>query len=183
MAELRLIQEMGSDPISGVRPLFLLIAALAACQASEANPGSGITAPAGWQALPSVAKAAGDAAKASGISVDGTEAWGETARGCYAAWIALHGGAAAPTAMADQLVLAVQSEPTMLGILVHDVVKPAAGAKSGVLSLGFERGVYRGMLHASLVDDGHIAALACFWNQREPGACEEACKNLVGSLK
>lgn len=165
---------------------LILIAAVAACQASEATPvsgGSGLTAPAGWQALPLVAKAAGDAAKASGISVDGTEAWGETARGCYAMWIALHGGGRAPDAMADQLVLSVKSEPALLGLLVHDVAKPAAGAKSGVLSLGFERGVYRGMLHASLVSDGHIAALACFWNQREPAACEEACKNLVGSIK
>lgn len=162
---------------------LILIAALAACQASEANPGSGITAPAGWQALPTVAKAAGAAAKASGITVDGTEAWGETARGCYAMWIALHGGGRTPDVMADQLVLSVKSEPALLGLLVHDVVKPAAGAKSGVLTLGFERGVYRGMLRASLVADGHIAALACFWNQREPAACEEACKNLVGSLK
>lgn len=165
---------------------LILIAALAACQASEATPvsgGSGITAPAGWHALPAVAKAAGDAAKASGITVDGTDAWGETSRGCYATWIALRGGGAAPDAMADRLVLGIKSEPALLGVLVHDVVKPAAGAKSGVLSFGFERGLYRGMLHASLVSNGHIAALACFWNQREPAACEEACKGLVGSLK
>jgi hypothetical protein len=52
-----------------------------------------------------------------------------------------------------------------------------------VLSLGFDRGIYRGMLRATLAKDGGIAALACFWNQREPAACEQGCKGLVGSMK
>ncbi|HEY5925906.1 MAG TPA: hypothetical protein VIV11_29665 [Kofleriaceae bacterium] len=160
-----------------------LVLSLGACRSSEAGPTSGLTPPAGWQALPSLATAASEAAKSGGITVDGVEAWGEPARGCYAAWIALRGAGGAPDAMADQLVRSLSVEPALLGILIRDVVKPAAGAASGVLSLAFERGVYRGKLRATLAKDGKVAALACFWNWREPIACEQACNGLIGSMR
>jgi hypothetical protein len=166
-----------------LRLIALAIAALAACRSSEAGPNSGLTPPPGWSSLPNLATAASDAAKAGAIKVDGVEAFGDPARGCYAAWIAMHDGAGAPDAMADQLVRGLSVDPTLWGILVRDVQKPAPGAATGVLSLGFERGTYRGMLRATLAKDGAIAALACFWNLREPAACEAACKGLVGSMK
>ena len=55
---------------------------------------SGLTPPAGWQALPEIATAVGAAARAEGVTVDGAEAWGEPAMGCYAAWVSLHGDGA-----------------------------------------------------------------------------------------
>jgi hypothetical protein len=157
--------------------------ALAACRASEADTGSGLTPPNGWQALPSLAKAASDAAKDAEVTIDGVEAWGETARGCYAAWFALRGTGGAPDAMAQQLVTGLSADPALLGIVIRDVVKPVAGAQSGVLSLSFTRGLYRGRLRASLATDGKIAALACFWNLREPIACDQACTSMIGSMK
>ena len=166
-----------------LRLIALLIAALSACRASEAAPTSGLTPPAGWRALPQLASAAGDAAKAGKLTVDGVEAWGETSRGCYAAWFAVRSGGGAPDAMADQLVKSLRVEPALFGILVRDVAKPTAGATSGVLSLTFERGAYRGKLRASLAKDGKLAALTCFWNWREPVACERACNGLIGSLR
>jgi hypothetical protein len=133
--------------------------------------------------MPTLATAASDAAKAGKISVDGVEAWGEPARGCYATWIALRGSGGATDAMATELVKSLSAEPALVGIVIRDVVKPAAGAASGVLSLTFERGIYRGKLRATLANDGKLAALACFWNFREPIACEHACNGLIGSMR
>ena len=162
--------------------LIALLALAASCRTSEAETGSGITPPAGWQALPTLAKAASDAAKDAKIAIDRVEAWGETSRGCYAASFALRGSGGAPDVMAEQLVTSLSADPAVFGILIRDVQKPPAGAKTGVLTLAFERGLYRGTLRASLASDGNIAALACFWNQREPAACEQACTTLLGSL-
>jgi hypothetical protein len=52
-----------------------------------------------------------------------------------------------------------------------------------VLSLTFSRALYRGKLRATLAKDGKIAALACFWNNREPVACDQACTSMIGSMK
>ncbi|HSD91077.1 MAG TPA: hypothetical protein VLB44_26325 [Kofleriaceae bacterium] len=157
--------------------------AMIGCRASEAGPGSGLTPPAGWKALPTLAKAATDAAAAARIVVDGAEAWGEPARGCYAGWLALAGGKGTPDKVADQLVASLTAEPSLAGITVRDVVKPAAGAAAGILSLDFTHAPYTGKLRAQLARDGHIALLACFWNEREPVACETACTQLLGGMK
>lgn len=156
---------------------------LGACRSSEAGPTSGLTPPPGWSALPSLATAASTAAKANKLTVHGVEAWGEPARGCYAAWISVRGGGGAPDAMATELVKSLSVEPSLMGILVRDVVTPAAGQPSGVLTLSFERGVYHGKLRANLAKDGTLGALACFWNLREPAACAKACDALIGSLR
>jgi hypothetical protein len=166
-----------------LRLIAIGLLALGACRSSEAGPTSGLTPPTGWQPLPQLASAASDAAKSARITVDGVEAWGEPARGCYAAWFALRGSGGAPDAMADQVLRGMTVDPSLFGILVHDVVKPATGAKTGVLSLGFDRGAYRGRLRANLSSDGKLAALACFWNTREPIACEQACVGLLGSMR
>lgn len=189
MAELRLIVASSLGPRTSwpraarIACSLLVVGALASCRASEAGTGSGLTPPTGWQALPSLARAATEAAKRDGITVDAVEAWGERARGCYAAWIALRGGGGAPDAMAQQLVASLSADPALVGIAVRDVIKPEPGAASGVLSFGFERGLYRGRLRATLASEGKIAALACFWNQREPVACEQACTTLIGGMR
>jgi hypothetical protein len=166
-----------------VRAVLAVAVASAACRASEAGPGSGLVPPSGWQPLPALATAATDAAQSGGTRIDAVEAWGETARGCYAAWIALQGGGGDPAAMADQLVTSLSAEPALAGIVVRDVIAPAAGGKSGVLALTFQRGVHRGKLRATLASDGKVEALACFWNQREPIACEQSCTTLLGSMR
>jgi hypothetical protein len=161
----------------------LAIAVLGACRASEAGPGSGLTAPAGWKTLPSLQAAAHDAAKAGGFTVNATEAWGETARGCYGAWLSLATTAAGPAKLADELVQGIQNEPALAGIAITDVVKPAANTETDVLSLAFDRAPYRGKLRARLANDGHVTALVCFWNDREPAACAAACEPLLGGVK
>lgn len=157
-----------------LRSIFAL-GALASCgqagaQASTAS--SGITPPAGWQALPEVAKAASDAAKADGVTV-ASEAWGETARGCYAVWLKVSGGGVA----VEQVLAGIASET----IDTTDVVKPATEDGTGILSLAFTSGAYKGRLRAR-VEASAITALACFANEREPIACESACSTLLGSL-
>jgi hypothetical protein len=166
-----------------VRLVAAAALAVIGCNASEAGPGSGLTPPAGWKALPTLATAATDAAKTARITVESAEAWGEPARGCYAAWLGLTGGKGAPDKLADQLVASLTAEPSLAGISVRDLVKPEAGAAAGVLSLGFTHARYTGNLRAQLVRDGHIALLACFWNEREPVACATACTQLLGSMK
>ncbi|MDB4954606.1 MAG: hypothetical protein JWO36_2175 [Myxococcales bacterium] len=170
---------------------LIAVLALAACrQSAEAGPGSGITPPTGWRALPDLATAVTNAAKTEHVTVDGSEAWGEPAMGCYGAWFSMRGGSAAPDVMAQQVLddLAPETErgrgiaPALAGIAIRDVVKPAAGADRGTLSLAFTRDKYRGRLRAQLDSTGRIAALACFWNEREPIACESACTGLVGRL-
>src|SRR5262249_9052775 len=146
--------------------------------ATAGSATSGLAPPSGWQALPQLSSAARTAA--AGVGVAGSEAWGDTARGCYAVWIALRGAGATTDKMAEQLLASVAREP---GIAVRDVIKPIAGAEPGLLSLSFERAAYHGRLRASLARDGRISALTCFWNQREPTACGEACTQLIGSLR
>jgi hypothetical protein len=172
-------------PVGTTCAIVGAIAAIATvgCRASEADPGSGLRPPAGWQALPPLAAAARDAAKADGVTVEGSEGWADQARGCYAAWISWRGPAGAPEKLADALVGAVSSEMSLEGIAVRDIAKPTPGANVGVVALGFERDPYRGTVRAQLTREGHVTALACFWNQREPAACEADCDKLAGSMR
>lgn len=162
--------------------LRMMLVALAACGQAGAQPSatSGLTAPAGWIALPEIATAAATAAKGGGVTVDGAEAWGEPARGCYGVWLALHGEGAS----AEQVLAGLAGQ----AVTIRDVVKPETG--DGVVALGFETtkapgtsvlGSYRGRLRARIAAD-KISALACFANEREPNACEGACTTLLGGL-
>jgi hypothetical protein len=143
--------------------LRLMLFALAACTA-EAAPG-GVTPPAGWMPLPQLASAA----KAQ---IDGShaQAWGDPAMGCYAATLTF-----AQRGTTSALVADVQKTVT-----VRDVVAPTTPA--GVLAFSFEKAPYKGRVRAML--DGKIVnALACFWNEREPAACEAACTALIGGQR
>ncbi len=164
---------------------LIVIGMLAACRSSAADPGSGLTPPASWTALPQLASTAATAAKQDGITVAGAEAWGEPARGCYAAWLALAGASGPADVLAQEMVASLSAEPALAGIVIHDVVKPGEGSatEGDVLTLAFERATYRGRLRANIGADGHIRVLACFWNQREPAACEKSCVTLLGELR
>lgn len=161
---------------------MLVAIAAGACGKAEAVPPPPVQPPATWHALDELASAVAEAAKADGASVDAAAAWGEPAMGCYATWLALHGAAASPETMANELVGHLPIDPKLVGIAVSDVVLPAAGADRGVLSLSFAHPPYQGRVRAQLSSDGTIAALACFWNDREPVACSEGCTKLIGSM-
>jgi hypothetical protein len=72
--------------------MALAVAAVGACSRAEAVPPPAIQPPTGWLPLADVAHAASEAAKADGVAVDSAAAWGETAMGCYALALAVHGG-------------------------------------------------------------------------------------------
>jgi hypothetical protein len=144
----------------------------AGAQANAAT--SGITPPDGWQALPDVARAAADAARADGVTIAGREAWGDTARGCYAVWLKLSGGGVS----AEQVLAGIASEK----IETQEIVKPAADASGpGIVSLSFATPGYTGRMRAR-IDGDSITALACFANEREPIACNTACTTVLGGL-
>lgn len=162
--------------------LRLMLVALAACGQAGAQPSatSGLTPPIGWIAIPEIAAAAATAAKGDGVTVDGAEAWGDPARGCYGVWLALRGDGIS----AEQVLAGLGRQP----ITLRDVVKPESG--DGIVAIGFEttaapggsmRSTYRGRLRARIAA-GKITALACFANEREPIACDGACTTLLGGL-
>lgn len=179
MAQLRLIGLVALIELVALISLF----ALEGCrQTAEAEPGSGIAAPIGWRALPELAAAVRTAAGTDRVGVDRSEAWGEPAMGCYGAWLSIHGSRTPPDVMAQQILEGLATEPELAGIAIRDVVKPAVDADRGTLSLAFTRATYHGRLRAQLEASGQITALACFWNEREPGACESSCTGLLGRL-
>jgi hypothetical protein len=95
--------------------------------------------------------------------------------GCYALAVTFAARGTAAT-LGKQLLAGVQQ-----AITVHDVVEPTVTADSGVLAFAFDKAPYRG--RARVVIAGGVTALACFWNEREPVACEAACTALIGSMK
>jgi hypothetical protein len=140
--------------------------------------------PAGWRAMPELVTAATESSKQAKLHLDGAEAWGEPSRGCYATWLAITGERGTPDVLAERLVADLSSTPALAGITVTEVVKPTVKtAESGVLSLAFSRAPYRGRLRAQIGKTGAYAVLACFWNEREPQACEAACTQLLGTMK
>lgn len=151
--------------------LRLAIGLLAACaQAAGApSPTTAPTPPAGWHALPELAKAVAAAATAPGVVVGASEAWGDPAMGCYATWLALRGST---EGFADQALASL----TAGNFAVREVTRPA-----GALALTFERAPFRGRLRARAEGD-QVVALACFANAREPAACDTACTPLIGAL-
>jgi len=166
-----------------LRLIHAAVVCLAACRASEAGPTSGLTVPAGWRALPELVTAASKASEQAKLHVDGVEAWGEPSRGCYATWLSVTGEQGAPDVVADLMIAELSGTPALAGIAITDVVKPAPTTESGAMSLAFTRAPYRGTLRAQLGKTGAYAVLACFWNEREPIACEAACRQLGGSMK
>ena len=133
----------------------------AGAQPSPTTAASGVKPPAGWTALPSLA---------TQVGVPGAEAWGDTARGCYAVWFRLQGSGA----NADGVIAGLAAQQ----ITTADLVKPDG---DGIVSATFAKGVYAGRLRARIAD-GAITALACFANQREPKGCDAPCTTVLGAL-
>jgi hypothetical protein len=172
--------------------------ALVACSAAGADPAAspgGSAHPQGWKQLPAVAAAVGAAAKADGVTIDSVDAWGESAHGCYAVWLDLHGRTGDAPRLADQIVAGVsragaardaaaarvsRSRESAAGwrseIVVSELVKPTEPV--GVLAFTFTSLPYRGRVRAQL-GKGRIAAVACFANEREPLACSATCAQVL----
>jgi uncharacterized membrane protein YgcG len=140
---------------------------------------SGVTMPTGWTVLPAIADAVAAAASAPGIVVDGVEAWGEPAMGCYAAWVRMHGGAAdvAPEVIAKQIADGFGSGG---GNASSSSSGSGVSGGGGRVTVEFARAPYRGRVRAD-VTAGSVSALACFANQREPAACTAACDAMLGA--
>jgi hypothetical protein len=172
----------------------MTVLALVACSAAGAEPAAPVAAgapvavpaagapvavapavhPAGWKQLPAIATAVAGAARADGVVIDGADAWGEPAVGCYAVWLALHGGKAEATLLVRQVLdgLAARS----VAIAISELATPSG--PEGVLAFAFARAPYRGRVRAQL-SAGRIAMTACFANQREPAACDAACTRVL----
>lgn len=129
-------------------------------------PHADLTPPAGWRALPTVAAALATGARADGVVVERTEAWGDPGRGCFAVALAVRGAGATT---AEQVVASLAGTP------VHDVA-PTTGA----VTLAFERGPFHGKLRAQL-DGETVRARACFGDGREPELCDAACATGFGA--
>jgi hypothetical protein len=205
--------DLRSALVAAARPTLAGVAsALVACGHAGAEPpveqpvASGLKAPAGWESLPEIAKAVAAAAKGPGIAVDGAEAWGDRARGCYGMWLAMHGEGASATAILDGIaaegvttrdVVTPQNSTEGLVTLAFSSCRRPSAAESatrprpaapggtgdpfGECPEGFDKGVYKGALRARIAS-GKVTALACFANDREPKACEVPCTALLGGL-
>jgi len=171
----------------------MIAVALVACNAAgaEPNPPSG-PRPVGWKPLPAISHAVRAAATADGVTVDAVDAWGEPARGCYSVSLDLHGGSADAPALADQILGSLPVGPAPIAgspapVPSGESRAPEPGALSelrrpsgpeGVLAFRFTRPPFRGRVRAWL-GHGRITATACFFNQREPLACDAACTGVL----
>jgi hypothetical protein len=155
----------------------LALVLLAACANADAESQAGAVTspanmkpPAGWSAQPSIVAAA--KAALGKTTVDGLEAFGEPAMGCYSVWMSLRSTGGAKD-VGEQVLRGLDK------VTIKDLVKPTAD--DGILSLTFEKSPYRGRMRAR-ISKGSIKALACWWSQREPVACEQACTAVLGGL-
>lgn len=154
---------------------LIALCAFACTDAGAQPPAAGIKAPPGWTAQPAIVAAARDALGKKTV-VDGLEAFGEPAMGCYSVWMAVRGSGSAKD-LAEQLVKGLAGEARKVEI--KDVVKPTAD--DGVLAFTFEAAPYKGRLRARL-GKGKVVTLACWSSPREPLACDQACTTLLGAL-
>jgi hypothetical protein len=161
--------------------VILMLAALGACGqagadgSAKASPPAG-KVPAGWKSLPALGTAAQKAAAAEGVTVEGGEAWGDPAMGCYAVWLALGNASGDAGAIARQVIDGLAAAK----VETSEVSAPTGD--EGVLALRFGQGNLKGRMKAKL-GSGKIAALACFANQREPKSCEAACTTMLGAIE
>lgn len=176
----------------------LILLALVGCRGAAAadfdagvvaqdEPRHGIDVPAEWKELPTI----GDAATAAALAVLGkdakvhTHAWGEPSRGCYLAIVDATGTlrdttrnlvAQLQTALAGHLELtewtASPDNDTTAEINARFVSK-AAGMT----------GLARAVMALDNRKLPHAVAAACFYNDRQPAVCDNACAPLLAMLE
>lgn len=177
------------------RAVILAVAAAAGCKGASAEataqegpawspePRHGLDLPRDWEELPEVAESAVHAALEvlDGVGVH-AHAWGEPSRGCYLAVVELHG-------KRRDTIAGLKKE---LEAALGDRVELASWTTSpdsedtSEITARFTGEAVRGQLHAHLVLDGqripHALAAACFYNDRQPTACENTCTPLLAML-
>jgi hypothetical protein len=178
----------------------------AACRGAQADPTSGddaaeaplgpdeprhgIDVPPEWTELPAVGHAAAGAARAAapGVEAHG-HAWGDPARGCYLAIVEVHG--LRPDSI-DHLRRELERSLTGRLDLGEWTSTPDAEDRA-VLGASFSwRGPHAGdprisgSFRAYLALDSrriaHARAATCFYNEREPTLCDDACAPLLVML-
>jgi hypothetical protein len=178
------------------RAVILAAAVAAGCKGASADappadkapawspePRHGIDVPADWKELPEVAATAVTAARnvREDLLVHG-HAWGEPSRGCYLAVVELHGKRrdTIPT-LKKELEAAVGE-----GVEITAWTSSPDAEDSSQIEARFTGKGFTGQLRAQLILDrqriGHALAAACFYNDREPAACENACTPLLAML-
>jgi hypothetical protein len=171
--------------------LIVAAALLAACDGASAQPTPAPVAaadvqpavraalPSTWIELPDVARAAITAAAAvEGVTV-ASAAWGDPALGCYLLAIDLRGaGRDRLQVIVDRLGWHLDAQAAM-----HEWRPPAAQAEpadvTGRMTVGGLTGGFRGVVSVDARSLPRAGLAACFYNDREPGECEQACAALL----
>jgi len=172
--------------VDGHRVAFL---ALVACGRASAGPPApapalGITPPADWKDLPTVADAATQAAKAvlGGAAAISAAAWGQPSRGCYLAAVAASG---TKQDTLDELEKELRTA-VGAGVSIGDWNVSPGGVDHEEIAATFTAATASAKLRGLVALDAqkfpHVAAAACFHNDREPAACESACAPLLAQL-
>lgn len=147
------------------------------------EPRHGIDVPADWKELPDVAAASVTAARnlLDGVAAHG-HAWGEPSRGCYLAVVELHGRRRDSIATLKKELQAAVGE----GVELTSWTTSPDAEDSSEIEARFTGKDLTGQLRIQLILDRqripHAVAAACFYNDREPATCENACTPLLAML-
>jgi hypothetical protein len=147
--------------------------------AADVQPALRKALPATWIELPEVARAATTAAAAvEGVAL-AAAAWGDPAFGCYVLALDLRG------ARRDRLQVVVDRLGWHLDAqaAMHEWKPPTAQAEpadvTGRMTVGGLTGAFRGVLSVDARSLPRAGLAACFYNDREPRECEQACAALL----
>jgi len=181
--------------------LVCALVAAAACRGAEAQrgdepptgpePGHGVDVPTGWTEQPAIAEAAVAAAKQA-LAPDAAvhaHAWAEPARGCYLAIVEAHG-----TRREDLLKVIEQLQAGLGDIELADWTTSPDAEDQAEINARFTTTVgdapsvaMAGRIRVHLARDRqrfpHAVAAACFYNDRQPAACDDACAPLLSMLE
>jgi len=146
-------------------------------------PPTYVTIPAGWQVLPEVGATGVAAARATVRSRATTRAqtWGDPGLGCFVTIVDVTG--ARPTQLAE---VAEELRGVLAATLAVEDWSTGGGPSievGGAISKGSMRGRVRARLVAEPSGVPHAAVAACFYNQREPARCQDACTRVLATLE
>jgi len=151
----------------------------AAIAAGDVQPALRAAVPAGWIPLPAVARAADDAAKEIRGASFASAAWGDPAAGCYVLAADVRG------ARRDRLTVIVDKLGWHLDAqaVMHEWQTPAGQPDPAEVTARMTVGGLTGGLRAVFSFDARslprAGLAACFYNDREPIECEQACAALL----
>ena len=139
--------------------------------------------PTAWAPLPTIARAAAEAATAvDGVNV-AAAAWGDPAAGCYLAVIDLRG------TRRDVVRLVIEKLGWHLDAVaaMHAWRPPTApvdpAVVTGELTVGSSTGSVRAVISSDARSLPRAGLAACFHNEREPAACQAVCARLLPQLQ